>query len=219
MEELHCIRVTGKGQMKLRPDTTRIIMTLSGVYPDYSDALAHSAQDAEAIKDALVPLGFLRTEFKTQQFHVEPEYEGYDDHGVYKNRLIGYRCRHALKVEFPSDNERLGKVLSVLAHAAAEPELSIGYTVSDPEAAKAQLLERAVEDAKNKAAVLAKAAGVTLLHIQTIDYAWQNTDLSVYPMQRNLLCKAEASADTFDLGIEPDDIEASDTVTVVFTIS
>ena len=144
MEELHCIRVTGKGQMKLRPDTTRIIMTLSGVYPDYSDALAH---------------------------------------------------------------------------AAAEPELSIGYTVSDPEAAKAQLLERAVEDAKNKAAVLAKAAGVTLLHIQTIDYAWQNTDLSVYPMQRNLLCKAEASADTFDLGIEPDDIEASDTVTVVFTIS
>ena len=43
MEEARIIRVTGKGQLKLRPDTTRITMTLSGVYKEYADALEHSA--------------------------------------------------------------------------------------------------------------------------------------------------------------------------------
>ena len=31
------IRITGKGQLKVKPDTTRITITLEGVYPEYSD--------------------------------------------------------------------------------------------------------------------------------------------------------------------------------------
>lgn len=218
MEEARIIRVTGKGQLKLRPDTTRITMTLSGVYKEYADALEHSASDTETLKDALAPFGFARTDLKTQQFHVDAEYEGYDDHGVYKNRFVGYRYRHVLKVEFASDNALLGKVLYALAHAAAEPELQIGYTLKDPEAAKTLLLEKAVADAKTKAEALSKAAGVTLKTIRSIDYSWGSMEFAVRPMPR-MLCKAEACSDSIDLDIEPDDIEASDTVTVVWEIA
>jgi uncharacterized protein YggE len=219
MEEIRTVRVTGRGQLRLRPDTTRITMTLSGVYKEYADALAHAAEDAEALKDALLPFGFARTDLRTLQFHTDAEYEGYDDHGVYKNRFVGYRYRQVLKVEFASDNARLGRMLYALAHAAAEPELSIEYFLKDAEAAKNLLLERAVADAKEKAELLAKAAGVQLSALLSIDYSWGNADFVARPMARNMLCKAESADRSFRMDVEPDDIEANDTVTVVWTLA
>ena len=218
MEEMRMIRVTGNGQLKLRPDTTRITMTLTGVYREYADALEHSSLDTETLRTALLPFGFAREDLKTLQFHVDTEYEGYDDHGVYKNRFVGYRYRHVCKIEFASDNTRLGKVLYALAHAAAEPELQIGYTVKDPEAAKNLLLEKAVDDAKAKAEVLAKAAGLKLGCIQSIDYSRAEVDFAVRPMARNMLCKAESADAAYNLDIEPDDIAVSDAVTIVWHI-
>ena len=219
MEDMRIIRVTGKGQLKLRPDTTRITLTLSGVYREYADALEHSARDTEALAAVLLLFGFARTDLRTLQFRADAEYEGYDDHGVYKNRFVGYRYRHVLKVQFASDNALLGRILYALAHAAAEPELSIDYTVKDPEAAKNLLLEQAVADAKAKAEVLAGAAGVTLDGIQSIDYSRAEIDFAVRPMPRNMLCKAESADAAFDLNIEPDDIEVTDTVTIVWRIA
>lgn len=100
---MRTIRVTGKGQLKLRPDTTRITMTLEGVYPDYGETLCHSSEDTEALKDVLSGFGFTRTDLKTLNFSVDTEYESYREREVYKQRFIGYRFQHMLKVEFPSD--------------------------------------------------------------------------------------------------------------------
>ena len=218
MESMHTVRVTGKGVLHLKPDTTRISLTLTGVDPAYADALAHCEADTQAVRDALAALGFSKDDLKTLQFSVDAEYEGCDDHGVYKNRFVGFRYRHACKVEFASDNALLGRVLYALAHGAAQPELSIAYTVRDAEAAKNRLIDAAVSDARAKAQVLAEAAHVALGEILSIDYARSEADLAVRPMQRNLLMKAEAADASYRFDIEPDDIEASDTVTIVCRI-
>ena len=47
------IRVTGKGKIKVHPDTTRIRMTLTGLYKDYSRTLEHSAAETEALAEVL----------------------------------------------------------------------------------------------------------------------------------------------------------------------
>ncbi len=39
MSSMRTIRVTGKGQIRLRPDTTRIAISLEGIYPEYSEML------------------------------------------------------------------------------------------------------------------------------------------------------------------------------------
>ena len=36
---MRTIRVTGKGQIKVKPDMTRITITLEGLYPDYAETL------------------------------------------------------------------------------------------------------------------------------------------------------------------------------------
>ena len=218
---MRTIRVTGKGQIKVRPDTTRIIMSLEGLYKDYNETLRLSSQDTETLKDILSGFGFERSDLKTLNFSVDTEYESYKDRdGSYKQRFTGYRYRHMLKVEFDSDNERLGKILYALANGNVRPEFRISYTVKDPEATKNTLLGKAVKDAREKASVLTEAAGIGLKDIQSIDYSWGEIDFEYRPMDGGILaerCMAEPTA-AYSLNIEPDDIEVSDTVTVVWEI-
>lgn len=219
---MRTIRVTGKGQIKVRPDTTRITMTLTGLYRDYSETLRRSSEDTETLKDVLSRFGFRRSDLKTLSFNVDTEYESYRDrNNDYKQKFAGYRFKHVLKVEFASDNDRLGRILYALSGCSVRPEFRISYTVKDPEAAKNLLLGKAVADAKEKATVLTNAGEVALKDIQSIDYSWGEINFECRPMRENLLMDYAAlpAAKSYAMDIEPDDIEVSDTVTVIWEIA
>lgn len=223
MSNMRTVRVTGRGQMKIKPDMTRLTIKLEGQYEDYGETLHHSALDTDQMKDILSAFGFERTDLKTLYFVVDTEYESYKENDVYKRRFVGYKFKHTMKVEFENDNERLGKVLFALANCPLESEFKISYTVKDPQAAKNELLSKAVADAKEKADVLASAAGVTLKNIQSIDYSWGEIDFEVSPVSRAIIDEEDcpmilSNVEGYDLDIEPDDINASDTVTVIWKI-
>ena len=222
MESKRTIRVTGKGTLKLRPDLTRLTLTLQGKDADYGETLRRSTEQTETLRCVLEKLGFVRDALKTLQFSVDTLYEGYqDEHGNYQNRFVGYQFQHTLKIEFPSDNALLGRTLYALAHCDAAPEFRIGYTVSEPEAAKNALLEQAVRDARAKAELLSAAAGTKLGDILNINYSWGEADFEVRPMHKMLAaenCVAARAAGSYDMNIEPDDVSVSDTVTVLWEI-
>ena len=220
---MRTVRVTGKGEIKVKPDMTRITLMLEDLYQNYDKTLQKSAEDSNSLKKILSGFGFEYSDVKTLLFNVDTEYETVKENNSYEKRFVGYKYRHIMKVEFPSDNDRLGKILFALANSSVEPEFRISYTVSDPEAAKNTLLANAIADAKEKAAVLSQAAGVVLKDIQSIDYSWEKIDFEVGPIDRlsaigvGLLPLAKETA-SFDLDIEPDDISTSDTVTVIWEI-
>ena len=166
---MRTIKVTGRGRLKLRPDMTRITLSLEGGSQDYADTLRRSSKDTETLREVLADLGFDRAELKTLSFHVDTEFESYEERGVYKRRFLGYKFYHMLKLEFPSDNELLGRVLGALAACPVRAELQLSYTVRDREAAKNALLASAVSDARTKAGVLTRAAGLRLKELQSID--------------------------------------------------
>ena len=218
---MRTIRVTGKGQLRVKPNQTRITLSLEGLYPEYGETLRRSAEDTEKIKDLLMELGFARTDLKTLNFNVDTEYESYQVKNTYKQRFVGYKYHHQMKLEFDSDNARLGKVLYALANCPLQPEFSLSYTVKDPEAAKNELLGKAVADAQAKALVLTQVSGVTLKDTQSIDYSWDQINFEIQPRSRMLMtedCTAEGN-DSYDIDIEPNDIQVSDMVTVLWEIS
>ncbi len=212
---MRTIQVTGSGRMKLRPDTTRLTLTLSGVEPEYDAALSASADGTKALGAALEPVGIAPGELKTQTFHITTEYEGYEENGRWKQRFLGYRYLHVLVVDFDADNQLLGRILGALAECPANAELQIAYTVRDPERAKTALLAAAVADAGTKARALAEAAGVTLKTLQSIDYSRGEQRFAVPTM--DALARPTAKAN-FELDIVPEDIDVSDTVTIVWEI-
>ena len=217
---MRTIRVTGKGQMRVKPDEIRITLSLEGLHPEYGETLRRSAEDTEKIKDLLMGLGFARTDLKTLNFNVDTEYERYQEKNTYKQRFVGYKYHHQMKVEFDSDNERLERVLYALAKCPLQPEFRLSYTVKDPEAAKNELLGKAVADAQAKAQTLTQAADVALKDIQSIDYSWAQINFEVEPMSRMLMTEdcAVNGADSYDIDSEPDDIQVSDTVTILWEI-
>lgn len=225
MEDKRVIRVTGKGAIKVKPDMTRITMTLEGLYEYYEETLRHSSEDTEILKDIMEKHGFDRSDVKTLSFNVDAKHESYQAKDKsWKQRFVGYEYSHLLKVEFESDNKRLGEILYALANAdEIHPVFRLSYTVKNKEASKNLLLGKAVEDAKAKAQVLSQAAGVSLESIQSIDYSWGEIEFEYSPMRGNMLmekcCEAEDAYGAYDMDIEPDDIEVSDTVTVIWEIA
>ena len=217
---MRTIKVTGRGRLKLRPDMTRITLSLEGGSEDYADTLRCSSKDTETLREVLAELGFDRGELKTLSFHVDTEFESYEERGVYKRRFLGYKFYHTLKLEFSSDNELLGRVLAALAACPVRAELQLGYAVRDREAAKNALLASAVSDARTKAEALTQAAGLRLKQLQSIDYSWGELNLEVRPMNRGLMmAKADgAAAESYSLDIEPDDVEVADNVTLIWEI-
>ena len=218
---MRTIRVTGKGRVKCAPDLTRLTYTVQGTEPVYADALARSSRDSAALRSVLTELGFASDDLRTLSFDVDTRYEGYqDDKGEWRQRFVGYAFMHLMKLEFPSDNALLGRLLYALAHAPVETEFRLSYTVSDPEAAKTALLAAAVQDAASKAHVLAEAAGVKLGALQSVDYARSEIELEVRPVNRMLMADAAPMAKgSYDMDLTPEDIEATDTVTLVWEIA
>lgn len=93
------------------------------------------------------------------------------------------------------------------------------FTVKDKDAVSTALLESACVNAKAKAEILARASGVTLGSLVSIDYSWGELHLyspTRYEMEER--CMPMPCATTHDFEIEPDDIDVSDSVTFVWEI-
>lgn len=216
------IKVTGKGRIAVKPDQIRLTIELSGCTKEYEDCVHLSTLQTASIKDEFEKLGFQKESLKTTYFNVDTKYESYrDKNNDYKTRLEGYEFKHHMKIEFDADNGMLGKVLYSLAHSEVKPEFRFGYCVKDIEASKNELLGNAVKDSMEKARVLADASGVKLGEIVMIDYSWGELDMYVEPMGINRMMLAEPCSceDAYDMDVEPDDIDVTDTVTVVWKIA
>ena len=214
------IRVTGKGKISLSPDKTVIRLDLNGSRKEYREALIASGEATDQVKASLAPLGFKKDAVKTVSFDIDPEYESYQEKNVWKQRLVGYRYSHSLKLEFPRDRELLAFTLGALSLCPASPSVSISYGLMDPEAAKNKLLGLACQDALAKAKTLAEASGVRLGELLSVDYSWGQAELEVRPMRKTMALGARMMTDeaAVDVDMEPDDITTTDTVTMVWAM-
>lgn len=214
------ITVTGKGKVSLPPDIIQINISLEVVRDTYEETMDSSADSISILRDTLKTEGFEKEDIKTIRFNVDLEYESYKERDTWKKRFVGYRCNHDLKIEFPSDSKRLAKILSLITRCPINPEFSIQYKIKDIEDAKNQLLEKAVEDSKKKAEILTKAAGVKLGKVVNINYSWGEINIYSEPVKYDKAILFEESTCSYEnsLDINPEDLDISDTVTVVWEI-
>lgn len=215
------IKITGKGKVSVKPDIIRLNMTMEESYKEYEVTLSQSSETTKMLKELFVSLGFKKDDLKTRSFDIDTKYESYKAKDQsWKKRLVGYTYTHRMLIEFDADNKKLGEILYALAHSVITPEISIEYTVSDPEKHKDQLLKNAIEDSKHKAEVLANAANVKLGDIVSIDYSWGEINFVSEPIQNFAFASAEKTIGRtgYDIDIEADDIDVTDTVTVIWKI-
>jgi len=210
------ITVKGVGSVSEKPDVIVIFLTQETLALEYDKTMEKAAADLDEIRKAIAGAGYDTAELKTSSFNVNTNYEHIRDaQGNYKDKFKGYLCTHRLNFEFAYDMKELGKVLTKIAGCKAKPKFTIRFTINDQDAMKERMLEDAVANATSKANVLVKAAGVKLGEIVRIDYSWG--ELEVYSQTKYECVKLQDSKRA-SMDIEPEDVEVSDTVTVVWTI-
>lgn len=210
------IRVTGTGNVSFVPDKIELSLYLNGRQEEYEKMMKQSSEYVSALGKAFAEEGFDEKELKTVSFNVSTEYENYqNENKMYCHRFVGYSFNHNLKFCFDADNALLSRALAAVTKSKTSPRFEISYTLKDEQAAKDILLKNAVEDSAKKAKLLAKAAGVELKEVLSIDYSWGEMEISSRPIRMDAM---PLMAECTDMRINPDDIDLSDTVTVVWGI-
>lgn len=211
------ITIKGVGRLSLKPDQVAVTLRLKTSDPVYEKAMRTATAELAQLRAAITGVGFAEDDLKTASFDIDTAYESdCDRDGNYRRRFIGYRVTHELKLEFAYDTQRLSRALGAFAACVAEPELTIRFTVKDPDAVNAALLESACVNAREKAEILTRAAGVTLGTLLSIDYNWGELHLyspTRYEMADECLARLAPS-----MAIEPEDVDVSDSAVFVWEI-
>ena len=215
---MRTIKVTGKGSVSVKPDTTSLRITFEGVYKDYEETVRQSAEKTKLLREAIEKSGLPGEDLKTKDFSIDSEYESYcDNNDDYRRRFIGYKFYHRTQIQFPNDNKLLGRILYELSVCSVKVEFSIDYTVKDKDAVKKEVIKRAVENSRLKAEIMTAAAGVKLGEVQSIDYSWGEIEIRTYPVDMFEIGSRKMES-SYDIDIEPDDIDVNDTVTIIWEI-
>ncbi|MEG1256731.1 SIMPL domain-containing protein [Clostridium sp.] len=206
------IRVNGQGNISVPPDTIQVDMVLITVKPTYEEAIKAAGMALEQLRNCLKEVGFEKEDMKTADFRVNTKYETVKDmNDNYKRVFVGYEVTNHLKIEFEQNSIKLGRVLNALSNCDATPEFSIRYMLKDDTEVNDILLRYAINDAKEKAKVMAEAAGVRLGKVINIDYSG-----SEFPLYKN--SGMFVMADSSKIDLEPANLELKATVTVVWRI-
>lgn len=212
------IRVKGRGSISIPPDCIQINMKLENLNKSYEMAMEESNKSLEDIRNTLKEEGFHKKDIKTTRFNVDTRYDGKNDKdGNYKRYFVGYEVLNNLSIEFEQDPKKLGRVLNLLAHCKAKPEFTIRYKLKDYREMKNKLLENAIHNAREKALIIANAAGVKLGEIINIDYSWE--EMEVYHENINYSIEPRIMLKDSIMDLQPEDLKDSDTVTVVWEIN
>lgn len=213
------ITVKGTGNVSIRPDLIILTMVLQSKHLKYERTLEEAARSAEAIGEAVHSAGFKKEDLKTASLNIRAEYESYhDEDSNYRTRFTGYVFEQNLKLEFAFDQAVLSGVLEAIAGASVTPHLDIRFTVKDQESMKEELLKRAAVSARRKAEILTQSAGVVLGDLISIDYSWKDWDpysRTSFGIEEKVMAQRAVPA----MDIEPENIEASDTVTFIWEIN
>ena len=217
-KEKGTLHIKGIGRAAQTPDQVVLSLTLTAQNKEYSSAMTIGSQQLEMLREAIVDAGFKSDDLKTVNFDVRSIYENeeYKDGNSkrYRQILVGFECRHDLKLTFDFDNKKLNKAIDTIAKSLSQPKISIAFAIKDTDAFNDEILRSAAKDARRKARILCTASKVKLGRLIDINYSW--TEITI---KREMpLCAEYAPTEKNSFDFQPDEIKASDTVDFLWEI-
>ncbi|HWQ11385.1 MAG TPA: SIMPL domain-containing protein [Roseiflexaceae bacterium] len=156
------VTVQGHAEVRGRPDTATVQIGVETEAPTAAEALAQNSQQAQAIQQKLVDLGVAEKDIQTSTFNIFPVY------GEDGRQIRGYHVSNAVSVTI-RDLDQAGGLLDQVVQAGANSITGISFSVSDPKALLDQARQQAMQDARSRADLLARAGGASLGQVLVIN--------------------------------------------------
>jgi len=202
------LTVRGTGVVSLNADTATIVLGVREVSEDVVDAQAVVNEKLAKVVDALKEAGIDMSDIHTNSISIYPEYN-YD---VSSTPVVGYSAENSISVQ-TTDTENVGKYIDTAFEAGANTFIDVSFSASDNSAESNQALTLAINNAVEKAKVMAEALGSglgALVSVSEAEYSYVSDDA------------AYAKAETADSGagteIYASPLQVSATVIVQFEL-
>jgi hypothetical protein len=165
------ISISGQGEVFAIPDTATFSFTVSETGKDVASAQTKATAKTNDTIDYLKEQGIKEIDIKTTDYSVNPQYEwsnqictsnGYCPPG--RQTIIGYEVSQTILVKI-HDTDQAGTLLSGVGSRGVSNVSGLNFTVDDEDALKAEARDKAIKQAKEKAEVLAKSLGVSIVRV------------------------------------------------------
>lgn len=195
------IEVVGKARIMTMPNVATVTFAVETNATKAQQAVRENAKRTDNLLNAVKDIGGQKVKIKTSGFTLTPVY---DKDNRFRPR--GYLVRNTVILE-TKDIERVGTFIDEASQAGVSRIGSLTFSTDQEEELRKEAAVRAVNQAQNIAAALAKAAGLTIRKIIKLSYTPRGP---VRPY------RMEAMAATTRTPIEVGELTFEETVNVVF---
>ena len=221
---VNTISFTGHGEVTAVPDIANVYFTIRKEAKTVKDAQAAVAVVEKAALDLLKNNNILEKDVKTSNASFNPKYEyKYETRTMMpctqyscppnpgKNVISGYEAYESITVKIRNTDDA-GKIIQDLGTIGVTELNGPNFAIDDEDALKAEVRKKAIDEAKEKAKVLAKDLGVSLGRISSF-----NESGNYYPIMYGAKAMMEDSIESPAQLPKGENIISSD-VTITYEI-
>ncbi len=213
-QPIDSITVSGEGLVKAGPDEATLTVTVETDAPDARQALDANSKQTSQVLERLKAEGLDEASLQTSNVAVYPNRRWDPQSG--QETLEGYRAQNSIRVIL-TDLTKVGDIFTAATEAGANNISGPEWGLADDSVAVGQALDKAFASARAKAETLAKAAGLTLGDVLTIQESSTSTPPVIYDTMAGAdKAAGEALAAT---PINPMDLEVRGSVTLTYRLA
>lgn len=213
--EPNTIAVSGMAEQEVAPDMAYIDVGINVRADDAETARTQEAQIASQIRRALLGLAITDNDLQNTSYYLYQEYK-VDRNGV--RTADKYVLDSSIKVTV-KDLDKLSHVIDNVVEAGATNISNITYALSTQNIIQRQLLATAVENARDKAAVVASAGSRTLGNMLSADINSFDGGTIVAYGANKLRSTTNLAEDGVATKLSPGKIKLNARVQVVFSLN
>lgn len=213
--EPNTIAVSGMAEQEVAPDMAYIDVGINVRADDAETARTQEAQIASQIRRALLGLAITDNDLQNTSYYLYQEYK-VDRNGV--RTADKYVLDSSIKVTV-KDLDKLSQVIDNVVEAGATNISNITYALSTQNIIQRQLLATAVENARDKAAVVANAGSRTIGNMLSADINSFDGGTIVAYGANKLRSTTNLAEDGVATKISPGKIKLNARVQVVFSLN
>ncbi len=159
------LRVSGEGRVAVKPDVAIVQAGVESTGKQLPPTVAEASARMRRVLDALSKLGIPERDVQTTRHDVRVERPWSEGR---QGDITGYTVSDEVRIKV-RDLSRLGAVLERVVAVGSNAMRGLTFERDDPAPARAEALARAISAARVKAEAMAKAAGVSLGEVVSIE--------------------------------------------------
>ena len=209
------VTVTSKGSVYAVPDLAELRFGVRTQAETAAEAQSANSSGVASVIKALKDKGVSEDNIQTTWYDVSPQYDWNTGNG---DTITGYSVSTSLSVKGVAIKEA-GSLISACTEAGANEFNGVSYSCSQYAAIYSEAQQKAVEASKEKASVLAAAAGRSLGPVRSITEGWQDT---TYEANMKTMAAMDAGKgagpESSTAGFMPGEAEITANVTVTYEL-